>query len=202
MLFRSASALAKVVGDISAVQLYDGWFKQAQAAYESCLWNGEYYDFDCSTNGHHDSIMAGQLAGQWYAQALGLGDIVPPERTRSVLKKVYNYNVLRFGGGEMGAVNGMRPDGTVDRSSNQAAEVWTGVTYALAAFMLQNGMKEEALRTAQGVYKVTYETKGYWFRTPEAWDEGGNFRASMYMRPQAIWAMEHAYGLLKKGASS
>ena len=61
--------------------------------------------------------------------------------------------------------------------------------------MLQNGLTEEALRTAQGVYDVTYRTKGFWFRTPEAWNEKGEFRASMYMRPQAIWAMEHAYRL-------
>jgi non-lysosomal glucosylceramidase len=37
---------------------------------------------------------------------------------------------------------------------------------------------------------VIYESKGYWFRTPEAWDVTGNFRASMYMRPAAVWAME------------
>jgi hypothetical protein len=37
---------------------------------------------------------------------------------------------------------------------------------------------------------VSYEAKGYWFRTPEAWDITGNYRASMYMRPAAIWAME------------
>jgi hypothetical protein len=29
-----------------------------------------------------------------------------------------------------------------------------------------------------------------WFRTPEAWDITGSYRASMYMRPAAIWAME------------
>jgi non-lysosomal glucosylceramidase len=40
------------------------------------------------------------------------------------------------------------------------------------------------------VFHTTYETKGYWFRTPEAWEESGYYRASMYMRPAAIWAME------------
>jgi non-lysosomal glucosylceramidase len=44
--------------------------------------------------------------------------------------------------------------------------------------------------TAWGVYHVTYETKGYWFRTPEAYEEDGLYRASMYMRPAAIWALE------------
>jgi non-lysosomal glucosylceramidase len=51
-------------------------------------------------------------------------------------------------------------------------------------------MKDEAYKTARGVYHVIYEAKGYWFRTPEAWDDTGNFRASMYMRPAAVWAME------------
>jgi non-lysosomal glucosylceramidase len=51
-------------------------------------------------------------------------------------------------------------------------------------------MKKEAFQNAWGVYHVSYETKGYWFRTPEAWDITGNYRASMYMRPAAIWAME------------
>jgi non-lysosomal glucosylceramidase len=37
---------------------------------------------------------------------------------------------------------------------------------------------------------VVYEKKGYWFRTPEAWDIEGMYRASMYMRPAGIWAME------------
>jgi hypothetical protein len=43
-----------------------------------------------------------------------------------------------------------------------------------------------------GLYQVIYESKGYWFRTPEAWDDSGNFRASMYMHPAAVWATEMA----------
>ena len=58
--------------------------------------------------------------------------------------------------------------------------------------MLSEGMNDEAYHTAWGLYHVIYESKGYWFRTPEAWDISGNYRASMYMRPAAIWAMEMA----------
>lgn len=56
---------------------------------------------------------------------------------KSALNIIYNYNVLRFAGGRLGAVNGMRRDGTVDRNYIQADEMWTGVTYALAAFLIQ-----------------------------------------------------------------
>jgi non-lysosomal glucosylceramidase len=97
---------------------------------------------------------------------------------------------MKFAKGEMGAVNGLAADGTPITTNEQVGEVWAGTTFGLAALMLADGMKDEAYRTAWGIYHVTYETKGYWFRTPEAWDVTGRFRASMYMRPAAIWALE------------
>jgi len=98
--------------------------------------------------------------------------------------------VMKFAKGEMGAVNGIGADGTIIRTNEQVQEVWTGTTFGVAAHMLAAGMTEQAYHTAWGVYHVVYETKGYWFRTPEAYDDTGNYRASMYMRPAAIWAME------------
>jgi non-lysosomal glucosylceramidase len=76
------------------------------------------------------------------------------------------------------------------KSNEQVQEVWAGTTFSVAALMLADGLKDEGYRTAWGVYHVIYETKGYWFRSPEAYEIDGNFRASMYMRPVAIWAME------------
>ena len=38
---------------------------------------------------------------------------------------------------------------------------------------------------------MTYN-RGYWFRTPEAYLIDGDYRASMYMRPLSIWAIEYA----------
>lgn len=43
---------------------------------------------------------------------------------------------MSFAGGQMGAVNGMRPDGVPDHSSIQSDEVWIGVVYGLAATMI------------------------------------------------------------------
>ncbi|PYY02643.1 MAG: hypothetical protein DMG64_10890, partial [Acidobacteria bacterium] len=37
---------------------------------------------------------------------------------------------------------------------------------------------------------VVWKDRGYFFRTPEAYDSRGLFRASMYMRPGSIWSME------------
>jgi non-lysosomal glucosylceramidase len=188
---RAGSAMARAVGEEACAVLWDELFERASASFEALLWNGRSYDYDASGGPTSDSVMADQLVGQWYADTAGLGDIVPAEHARSVLRRIHELNVGDFGDGLIGAVNGMRPDGTVDRSSEQSQEVWTGTSYALAAFMIGRGLVDEGWSTAEGVARVTYE-RGLWFRTPEAYDREGNFRASMYLRPLAIWAIEEA----------
>lgn len=187
----AAIKLGELMGDAEHVAQYQSWLNSGKAAYEAKLWNGQYFNFDASGSPTADTIMADQLAGQWYADATGLPPIANPDFINAALKTIYQNNVQGFAGGGMGAVNGMRPDGTVDASSPQSQEVWTGVTYALAAEMLQRGLINEGWATAWGVYDVTYN-HGFWFRTPEAYRSDLSYRASMYMRPLSIWAMEHA----------
>ncbi|MBN1430198.1 MAG: hypothetical protein JXB07_17645 [Anaerolineae bacterium] len=189
----AAAALGDLLKNKETADSYRQLLAKAQAVYEEILWNGEYYDYDASTSSHHDSIMADQLAGQWYTQACGLPPIVPEDHILSTLKKIFDFNVRQFEDGEMGAVNGMRPDGWVDTSSMQPQEVWTGTTYALAAAMLQAGMNKEAFATAKGIANMTYNDLGYWFCTPEAWNYMGDYRSLAYMRPLAIWAMQWAW---------
>ncbi len=186
---RASEEMAKQLGDSAAASRYREMFLKAQGTYIGKLWNGQYFRYDTGSE-YKDDIQADQLAGQWYADMTGLGDLVPREMQQKALAKIFAFNVMKFANGEMGAVNGMAPDGAVLKSNEQVQEVWTGTSFSVAALMLSEGMKEEAFRTAWGLYHVTYESKGYWFRTPEAWDITGNYRASMYMRPGAIWAME------------
>jgi len=186
---RSAEEMARVLGDTAGAAKYKELYTRSQASFIKKLWNGSYFNYDTKSE-YRDNIQADQLAGQWYATMTGLGDLVPREMQRSALKKVYDNNVLKFGKGEMGAVNGIGSKGEIIRSNEQVQEVWIGTTFSVAALMLGDDMKDEGYRTAWGVYHTVYETRGYWFRTPEAYDETGNYRASMYMRPAAIWAME------------
>jgi non-lysosomal glucosylceramidase len=186
---RAAEEIARALGDAPAAARYHALFTRSQASYVKKLWNGRYFRYDTASE-YRDNVQADQLAGQWYAHMTGLGDIVPKEMQLKALKTIFDTNVMKFAKGDMGAVNGLAADGTPITTNSQAGEVWTGTTFGLAALMLADGMKDEAFRTAWGVYHVTYETKGYWFRTPEAWDVTGRFRASMYMRPAGIWAME------------
>jgi non-lysosomal glucosylceramidase len=188
----AAAALEDAAGKPAAAKAFRQTLARGSAAYESRLWNGTYYDYDASTGKSHDSVMADQLAGHWYARACGLPPVVPQEHARSALRAVYAQNVAAYRNGEAGAVNGTRPGGEVDISDEQSQEVWAGTTYAVAAAMLQEGLREEAFRTARGVYRVAWEERGYWFQTPEAWKGAGDYRSLAYMRPLAIWAMQWA----------
>jgi non-lysosomal glucosylceramidase len=188
---RAAIRLGTMVGDSASAARFQQLHDRGSAAFEAKLWNGRCYRFDTSAEDSSASIMADQLAGQWYADATGLGDLVSPERILTALRTIYESNVLGFGGGDMGAVNGIRPDRSIDDSTEQSAESWTGTTYALAAFMIGRGLVREGWRTAHGAFAVTYG-RGLWFRTPEGYLQDGRYRAAMYLRPLAIWAIEHA----------
>lgn len=189
----AAAAIADLVGETEQAGRYREMLARGQASYEELLWNGSFYDYDASGSYYSTSIMADQLAGQWYARACGLPSVVPEEHARSALKKVFDTNLKLFEEGELGVVNGMRPDGRVDTMCMQSQEVWAGTTYAVAAAMLQEGLEEEAWETAWGAVNAIYEELGYWFQTPEAWDVQGDYRALGYMRPLAIWAIQWAW---------
>lgn len=118
---------------------------------------------------------------------------------------------MSFCNGTMGAVNGFL-DGKTDDISVQSQEVWTGVTYALAATMIfevskyssllmlrftencsySQGMVEEGFKTADGMYSSLVDKFGLAFDTPEALYAEKHFRSLAYMRPLSIWSMQIA----------
>ncbi|XP_022948946.1 non-lysosomal glucosylceramidase-like isoform X2 [Cucurbita moschata] len=199
---QAASALAYEVDDEAAAHYFWIKYQKARGVYDT-LWNGSYFNYDNSGGPWSSSIQADQLAGQWYARACGLCPIVDEEKIRSTLEKIFNFNVMKVKGGTRGAVNGMFPDGRVDRSILQPKEIWAGVTYSVAASMIQEGMVETGFQTAMGIHQAAWgqDGLGYSFQTPEAWDIDDKYRSLGYMRPLAIWAMQWAISkptLLKK----
>jgi non-lysosomal glucosylceramidase len=171
----------------SRIAVYESWLKSALPVYQEKLWNGEYYNLDSESGSR--VVMADQLCGQFYARLLNLPDIVPPERALSALNTVYNSCFKNFYDGKFGAANGLLPDGSpANIKDTHPLEVWTGINFGLAAFMVQVGMKEEAFELAEAVVKQIYEN-GLQFRTPEAITATGTFRGSHYLRAMAIWAI-------------
>ncbi len=193
----------------AALRKYQAWFETGSTALQK-LWHesGGYFRIDSAT----DDIMTDQLFGVWYSEMLGLEEdkgirIVPSAQVRRALRTIFEKNVLGFGGSLMGAVNGRTAAGR-QLHSQQGDEVWVGTAYAFASNCALNGLRDEALRTAFGIYHVVYSPfgQGYFFKTPEAyldpeedvWNNPGIkngerlFRAMKYMRPGAVWALYEA----------
>lgn len=191
------------------IRKYSDWFDKGRKTLQN-LWNeeGGYFNIDANT----DDIMTDQLFGLWYTKILDLEDggadrIIPMDQARRSLKTVYEKNVLGFGRGLMGAVNGRNAEGQ-QLFSQQGDEVWVGTTYSFASNCILHGLLKEGMHTAYGVYHVVYSPygQGYFFKTPEAyndpeegvWDNPETkygeklFRAMKYMRPGAIWAVHDA----------
>ena len=68
--------------------------------------------------------------------------------------------MLKVKNGKRGAVNGMLPSGEPDMSSMQSREIWTGVTYGVAAAMIHEGMIDTAFQTARGIYETGWSEEG------------------------------------------
>jgi len=187
----AAIASAKILGVQDMTATYQTWLDQARPLYQEKLWNGRFYRLDSGSGS--DVVMADQLCGQFYARLLNLPDVVPEDCARSALATIYDACFLKFQEGKFGAANGLRPDGSPEKpDATHPLEVWTGINFGLAAFLVQMGMKAEAWRLTEVVVGQIYEN-GLQFRTPEAITAVGTFRACMYLRPMAIWAI---YGVL------
>jgi non-lysosomal glucosylceramidase len=124
----------------SDIQLYQEILEKGTKSYEEKLWTGHYYKFDLSGASKGESIMSDQLCGHWFLAMSGVEEslMFPKSNVSTALETLYEKNVMSFCGGELGAVNGMNPDGTIDTYAVQSEEIWTGVTYALAATMIHN----------------------------------------------------------------
>jgi non-lysosomal glucosylceramidase len=129
--------IAQILDDQATFDKYDPILKKAKDSYESKLWNGKYYKYDCSNSDYNDSIMTDMCCGHWYLRASGFGhQVFEKEKIKSCLETIFEYNVMKYGEGQRGAVNGMRPNGKIDITSMQSEEMWIGVTDSLASLMI------------------------------------------------------------------
>ena len=162
-----------------------------------------YYRMD--TRGQFTTaVMSDGLNGQLYCRRLGLPDILPADRMKAQLQRTYDLCVKPLkdyngdGVGDIGAVNAVQEDGSL-LGTLQSDEVWTGTSYFLAALMVDAGLRDEALKTAYGVYFNTYINRetAFWFNTPESWRVPTMVtrpsNPEQYQRPRAVWELLFAF---------
>ncbi|KAK5981075.1 Non-lysosomal glucosylceramidase [Trichostrongylus colubriformis] len=187
----SVISMAKKLGHEDAQQYYEDVLDKAKTAFVEKLWNGKYFNFD-ELSSDRGVIMADQLCGVWFQTMVKGNDLISEAQVLSTLETIYSHNVKMFASGNMGPVNGIHEDGEVDDSSFQGEEVWTGTGYGVASFMIAKDQRQQGFDTSRGVFETCWNRAGLQYQTPEAIYEKKYYRAIGYMRPLAIWAMQHA----------
>lgn len=168
-----------------SIHTFKSWLQQSRQVYHSTLWNGQFYQLDSESNS--PAVMADQLCGQFYARLLNLPDVVPSDCAETALQSIYQSCFLNFHQGKYGIANGVLPDGSpVNPNDTHPLEVWTGINFGIAAFLLQMEHEDQAMRVTETVIQQIYDN-GLQFRTPEAITSTGTFRACHYLRAMAIW---------------
>jgi non-lysosomal glucosylceramidase len=64
--------MSKLLDDQEIYVKYSEINEQAKTSYNQKLWNGLYYNYDCSNNNYKDSVMADMCCGHWYMRCSGL----------------------------------------------------------------------------------------------------------------------------------
>lgn len=187
---KAAVALGEAVGDGAFAAQCRAVYDSGRAKYDALLWNGEYYEQRVEVMGaQQDSLsredwhpspikegeaqpryqygagcLSDQLLGQWFCRVVGLGDVLPPERTRVALEAVVRHNWREELSNhescqrtyalndEAGLLLCSWPrGGRPAYPFPYADEVWTGIEYQVAAHCIYEGLVAEGLRIVEGV---------------------------------------------------
>ena len=196
---RAAEEMAQTLGDTEAALEYRKVFEKGSKRLDEQLWNGEYYiqRYDpeqVKRYQYGEGCLSDQLLGQWFAEVVGLGYLLPRDKVRQALKSIFNYNWKRdlrnFANcqrvyaldNEKGLVicswpKGGRPEIPLPYCD----EVWTGIEYQVAAHLIYEGFVEEGLAIVKGV-RDRYDGEK---RNP--WDEVEC--GHHYARAMASWSL-------------
>ncbi len=163
--------MARYLGDTASAQSYEALAAAGTQRLDQALYNGEYYvqkvdesRKESAKYQYGEGCLSDQLLGQWFAEVVRLGKVLPREHIRAALGAIWRYNFRQdFGdwpntqrlyalNDEKGLVlcswpHGKRPALPFPYSD----EVWTGIEYQVAAHFIYEGMIQEGLAVVKAV---------------------------------------------------
>lgn len=159
-----ARRMAEAMNDPAFSHTCQLFIEQGSRALDEKLWNGEYYLlYNDTHNGlQSDTILSGQLAGQWIAFLHGLDPVFPPRHVEKVLDVIKRMTIpaTRFG-----MLNAVRPDGSIDQTGGTHSEhIFPGENLAVAMTALYCGDQ----RTGEEISRRVMEN--IVIRQHAAWD--------------------------------
>jgi len=167
---RAAEEMAKVCGDADFAKTCRTIFERGQKNADELMWNP---DFGYYIQTYDEKKIKGmqfgwgchadQTMGQWWADVLDLGYILPKEHVEAALRSTFKHNWrTNFHGhrqvprvyaldDDKGLLictwpNGRRPDPVTLYSD----EIWTGIEYEVAGALIYQGLLKEGLMVVLG----------------------------------------------------
>jgi uncharacterized protein (DUF608 family) len=161
----AAARMGDYVGDRDAANRYAMLYERGRVRLDQALWNGEYYvqkvdesQPKAARYQYGEGCLSDQLLGQWFAEVVGLGKLLPHDHLRGALASIFRYNFnadfADFANAQrIYALNdekglllcswpkGKRPSLPFVYSD----EVWTGIEYQVAAHLIYEDMVKEGL---------------------------------------------------------
>jgi len=176
---RAGIRMAVDLGEAEIAAQWSEILDKGTKAFESRLWNGEYYSLWNSGEARDECCMSDQLSGEWFTSLMGIGHSLPNERITAALKAVVKYNFSP----DKGLMNATYPEGRPARfatyRNGQASANWTGIEYAIASMMMDFGLYSEGLNVVKSVHRRYARAGRIWNHV-----ECGNH----YYRAMSSWA--------------
>ncbi len=168
---RAGEEIARALGDETTAHEYRAVFESGRKKLDEQLWNGEFYIHKIETENKGQELkyqlgkgcLSDQMLGQWMAHVVDLGYLLPPDRVRSAMRSIYDYNWkprldkhynpqrIYALGDEAGLLVCSWPKGDrLPLPFPYSDEVWTGIEYHVAAHLIYEGMIEEGLNVVAG----------------------------------------------------
>jgi uncharacterized protein (DUF608 family) len=165
----AGARMAEYLGDTAAAASYKKPYENGRARLDKELWNGEYYvqrvdesQPKAARYQYGEGCLSDQLLGQWFAEVVDLGKLLPHDHLRSALASIFRYN---FNPDFSGFANAERIYALADEKGllvcswpkgkrpalpfPYSDEVWTGIEYEVGAHLIYEGMVKEGLAVVE-----------------------------------------------------
>ncbi len=170
--------MAKELGKKTYEKKWAGILETGLRSLDERLWNGKYYNLWSTDDETDECLMTGQLDGEWFLRASGIGGVISDAKIRKVLKVIMAENFDTDGG----LINASCPKGrhtTLYTYKNcQTEATWTGIDYFVAALALDVGLFDESLDIVSTIHENQARFGALW----DHWECGHH-----YTRPLSSW---------------
>lgn len=210
----ASERMATLQGDLASASRYGKILREGSKKQDEKLFNGEYYIQIPDAKPYKDyntGCYTDQLLGQWWMNLVDLGWAYPREHVRSAMRSLFKHNLrtdfYKFQqeprtfvlDHEPAMVQTAWPAGGRPQpqfTMLHADEVKVGITYSVAALMMQAGLTTEAFAIVRSNYD-RYDGRLRTGLTDNAFSAlgvsgnpfGDDCAGKFYVRPLSVWSL-------------